>query len=66
MYVDLSLFVKKLSVLIDLSPVALVTGRVASICKRIDKLGKVGLSRAAKALERVVISFALLMLFHFK
>ena len=64
--VDLSSFFKKRSVLIDLSQVALVTGRVAPIHKRTNKLGKVDLSRTAKALGRVLISFALLLFFHFK
>ena len=45
--------------LIDLSQVALVSGRVVLICKRTDKLGKVALFKAAKALGRVLISFAL-------
>ena len=51
--VDLSSFFKKQRVLIDLSQVALVAGRVASICNRIDKLRKVDLSKAAKATKLI-------------
>ena len=53
-------------VLIDLSKVALVTSSVAPICKRTDKLGKVALSKAAKALGRVLVAFALKCCFHYK
>jgi len=63
--VDLGSSFKKRRVLIDLSQVTLVTGSVAPICERTDKLGKVTLSEAAKA-GRVLISFALRCYFHFK
>ena len=41
--------------LIDLSHVALVTGKVAPIHSRINRLGKVDLFKAAKALGKVLL-----------
>ena len=49
-HLTVSSFFKKRSMLIDLSQVAIVTGTVAPIHKRIDKLGNVALSKAAKAI----------------
>ena len=58
MIVDVSSFFKMRSVLIDLSQVVLVTSKVAIICNRINKLGKVALL-TAKGLERVLTFLAL-------